>query len=167
MHPIPDPSSSKAPPTLVAPLFRRLSAAFYDAALSFGIFFVPAYFFLAITQSKGVLEGGRLWTFQGYIFIVFGVYFGWSWAQGRRTLPQKTWGLRILQRNGQPLSQWQAVARYTLAWASLLCGFLGFFYALIDKDRSFLHDRILGTHIVLDETGAAYGISTPPSSVKQ
>lgn len=151
--------SNPSPPANIAPLFRRLSAAFYEAALSFGIFFVPAYFFLAITQSKGVLSGGMLLMFQGYVFIVFGVYFGWSWAQGRRTLPQKTWGLRIMQTNGQPLSQWQAVARYTLAWLSLSIAFLGFFYALIDKDRSFLHDRLLGTHIILDETVAAYGKS--------
>lgn len=149
--------NSSAPATRVAPLFRRLCAAFYEAALSFGIFFVPAYFFLAITQSKGVLSGGMLWTFQAYIFIVFGVYFGWSWAQGRRTLPQKTWGLRVMQTNGEPLAQWQAVARYTLAWLSLACGFLGFFYALVDKDRAFLHDRLLGTRIILDETGSAYG----------
>jgi uncharacterized RDD family membrane protein YckC len=143
-----------------ATLMRRLSAAFYEAALVFGIYFVPAYLFLSITQTRiddTVRGGPRLWAFQAFIFIVFAVYFGWSWSQGRRTLPQKTWGLRILLRNGRPLTQRQAVLRYALAWCSLLAGFLGFFYALFDKDRAFLHDRLLGTRIYLDETGAAYG----------
>ena len=62
-----------------------------------------------------------------------------------------------MRTDGTPLPQWLAFARYTLAWFSLIFVFLGFFYALLDKDRSFLHDRLLGTHIILDETGAAYG----------
>ena len=147
-------------PVQCAPLMRRLSAAFYEAALVFGIYFVPAYLYLSVTQTRinDTVQGGpRLWGFQAFIFIVFAVYFGWSWSQGRRTLPQKTWGLRVLMQNGQPLTQSRAVLRYTLAWVSLGCGLLGFFYALVDKDKAFLHDRLLGTRIYIDETGAAYG----------
>jgi uncharacterized RDD family membrane protein YckC len=146
-----------------ATLMRRLSAAFYEAALVFGIYFVPAYLYLSISQTRieDTIHGGpRLWGFQLFIFLVFGVYFAWSWSQGRRTLPQKTWGLRIMRVNGQPLSQARAMARYTLAWVSLLCAFLGFFYAFFDSEQAFLHDRLLGTRIIIDETGAAYGTAT-------
>jgi uncharacterized RDD family membrane protein YckC len=146
-----------------ATLMRCLSAAFYEAALVFGIYFVPAYLYLSISQTRieDTIKGGpRLWGFQLFIFIIFAVYFAWSWSLGRRTLPQKTWGIRIMMANGQPLSQARAALRYTLAWVSLLCVFLGFFYALIDKERVFLHDRLLNTRIVIDETGAAYGTST-------
>ena len=139
---------------------RRLSAAFYESALVFGIYFVPAYLFLSLSQTRleDTVQGGpRLWVFQGFIFVVFGVYFAWSWSQGRRTLPQKTWGLRILMANGQPLTQARALTRYTLAWVSVLAGFLGFFYAYVDKEQAFLHDRLLGTRIFIDETGSAYG----------
>jgi uncharacterized RDD family membrane protein YckC len=145
-----------------APLMRRLSAAFYEAALVFGIYFIPAYLYLSISQTRieDTIKGGpRLWGFQLFIFLVFAIYFGWSWSQGRRTLPQKTWGIRIMMNDGTPLTQARATLRYGLAWASLLCGFLGFFYAFIDKDHAFLHDRLLNTQIVLDETGAAYGTS--------
>ncbi|MEN9911917.1 MAG: hypothetical protein RI956_361, partial [Pseudomonadota bacterium] len=48
------------------------------------------------------------------------------------------------------------VLRYILAWCSLLCGFMGFFYALLNKERLFLHDKILGTRIIFDETSASY-----------
>lgn len=145
-----------------APMLRRLSAAFYEAALVFGIYFVPAYLYLSISQTRieDTIKGGpRLWGFQLFIFLVFAIYFGWSWSQGRRTLPQKTWGIRIMMTNGKTLTQARATARYALAWVSLLCGFLGFFYAFIDKDQAFLHDRLLNTQIVIDETGAAYGTS--------
>jgi uncharacterized RDD family membrane protein YckC len=145
-----------------APLMRRLSAALYEAALVFGIYFVPAYLYLSISQTRidDTIKGGpRLWGFQLFIFLVFAIYFGWSWSQGRRTLPQKTWGVRIMMANGDTLSQGRAALRYALAWISLLCGFLGFFYAFFDKEQAFLHDRILNTRIVIDETGAAYGTS--------
>jgi uncharacterized RDD family membrane protein YckC len=144
----------------IAPLMRRLSAALYESALVFGIYFVPAYLYLSVSQTRlsDTIQGGpRLWAFQAFIFIVFAVYFGWSWSQGRRTLPQKTWGVRVMMKDGTPLTQARAVLRYTLAWFSLGCGLLGFFYALVDKDKAFLHDRLLGTRIVIDETGAAYG----------
>ncbi len=143
-----------------ATLLRRLSAALYEAALLFGIYFVPAYFYLAITQTRieDTARGGpRLWGFQLFVFLVFAVYFGWSWSQGRRTLPQKTWGVRVLMVDGSHLTQTRAILRYTLAWLSLGFGLLGFFYAFLDNDRAFLHDRLLGTRIYLDETGAAYG----------
>jgi uncharacterized RDD family membrane protein YckC len=158
MHPINTASSASRP--VLASLMRRLSAALYESALVFGIYFVPAYLYLSITHTKfeETIKGGpRLWAFQLFVFIVFAVYFGWSWSQGRRTLPQKTWGLRVLMQNGAPVSQTRAVLRYTLAWVSLGCGFMGFFYAWLDKDRAFLHDRLLGTRIFIDETGAAYG----------
>jgi hypothetical protein len=60
-------------------------------------------------------------------------------------------------KDGTSVTQARAVMRYTLAWFSLSCGLLGFFYALVDKDKAFLHDRLLGTRIYIDGTGAAYG----------
>jgi uncharacterized RDD family membrane protein YckC len=146
--------------TPTASLMRRLSAAFYESALVFGIYFVPAYLYLSLSQTRleDTIQGGpRLWGFQCFIFLVFGVYFAWSWSLGRRTLPQKTWGLRIMMADGTPLTQARAMARYSLAWLSMLCGFLGFFYALFDSEQAFLHDRLLGTRIFIDETGSAYG----------
>jgi uncharacterized RDD family membrane protein YckC len=148
-------------PTLAhAPsLLRCLSAAFYESAMVFGINFLPAYLYLALsnTRAEDLQQGGvRAWLYQGFIFTVFAIYFGWSWSHGRRTLAQKTWGLRVTNLDGSPLTQQRAVLRYTLAWVSVLCGFLGFFYALFNSERIFLHDKILGTRIVLDETNAAY-----------
>lgn len=151
---------SEPKPLPIAPLMRRLSAAFYEVALLFGIYFIPAYLYLSLSQSKGILQGVQLWLFQGFIFLIFGIYFVWSWSQGRRTLPQKTWGVRIVKIDGSPLPQTLAAARYVLAWLSLSCFLLGFFYAWFDKERAFLHDRLLGTRIILDDIGTIYGKPT-------
>lgn len=140
-------------------LFRRLSIAFYESAIIFGVYFLPSYLYLSLsnTRFEDLQQGGlRTWLYQLFIFIIFAIYFGWSWSNGRRTLAQKTWGVRILNCNGTYVSQKRAVLRYILAWGSLLCGFIGFFYAVFDKEHLFLHDRLLGTIIVLDENNATY-----------
>ncbi len=72
----------------------------------------------------------------------------WQWVHGGQTLPMKTWCLRVVTQAGAALSVSRAAARYTLALlGAALCG-VGFLWALIDRDRQFLHDRIAGTCIV-------------------
>ncbi len=81
-----------------------------------------------------------------------GGYFGpGSAVNGGQTLPMKTWKLRLAGADGQPPRPLQALLRYLAAWPSILLGCIGLFWALVDKDRQFLHDRIAGTCIVFAE----------------
>ena len=91
-------------------------------------------------------EGGVLWI---YIFAVLGMYFLWYWRRGGQTLAMQTWKLRIVNIDGNPVSLRQGWLRYALAWPSVLFFGVGLLWALIDKDRQFLHDRLAGTRIVL------------------
>ena len=60
----------------------------------------------------------------------------------------KTWRIRLLASSGTPVRPTQALLRYLLCWPSLgLCG-IGVLWALVDRDRQFLHDRIAGTQLV-------------------
>jgi len=76
------------------------------------------------------------------------LYFVWFWMNGGQTLPMKTWKLRLAGANGQKLRPLQAVLRYLAAWPSIMLFGIGVLWALFDKDRQFLHDRIAGTSIV-------------------
>jgi len=79
------------------------------------------------------------------------LYFVWFWLNGGQTLPMKTWKLLLVSEDGGALRPLQAVLRYLAAWPSiLLCG-AGILWALFDKDRQFLHDRIAGTRIVFTD----------------
>jgi len=91
-------------------------------------------------------EGGVLWI---YIFAVLGMYFLWYWRRGGQTLAMQTWKLRIVNIDGNPVSLRQGWLRYALAWPSVLFFGVGLLWALIDKDKQFLHDRLAGTRIVL------------------
>jgi uncharacterized RDD family membrane protein YckC len=91
--------------------------------------------------------GWGLWL---HVFVVLGVYFVWYWRRGGQTLAMQTWRLKIVDgADGRTASLGRCWLRYALAWPSvLLCGF-GLLWALVDRDRQFLHDRLAGTCIVL------------------
>lgn len=59
----------------------------------------------------------------------------------------QTWKMRITGKNGQPVGVARALLRYVLAWPSLLLC-VGLLWALVDRDRQFLHDRLAGTRLV-------------------
>ena len=82
------------------------------------------------------------------VFGIAGVYFVWSWTRGRRTLPMKTWRIRLVRYDGAPVNTGRAIHRYLLAILGIAALGAGFFWALVDRDRQFLHDRLAGTALV-------------------
>jgi uncharacterized RDD family membrane protein YckC len=86
--------------------------------------------------------------FQLYLACAAGAYFIWQWVRGGQTLPMKTWRLRVVTRDGTGVPLPQACARYVIAAAGLLLFGAGFAWALADRERQFLHDRVAGTRIV-------------------
>ena len=57
--------------------------------------------------------------------------------------------LRIVTSTGGVVSVTQAWLRYALAWPSVWLAGIGLWWALLDPDRQFLHDRLAGTRIIL------------------
>ena len=105
--------------------------------------------------------------------LVFGagaIYYVMSWTDGRRTLPMKTWRLRLVRADGRNVDLRTALIRYLAAWIgpALALGLyvalrpfglgahalwlvaLNFLWALVDPARRFLHDRVAGTRLVRD-----------------
>lgn len=88
---------------------------------------------------------------QLYWLVLCGGYFVWQWRHGGRTLPMRTWRLRLVARDGGPLTLRHGIYRYLLAALGLALFGTGLLWALIDRERQFLHDRLAGTRIVKDE----------------
>ena len=91
------------------------------------------------------------WTrplFQLYLVALLGAYFSWQWKRGGRTLAMRTWGLQLVTRAGTPLTWAHALQRYLYALAGTLALGAGFLWALVDRDRLFLHDRLAGTRVI-------------------
>lgn len=161
-----------------APLLRRLGALLYEALLLLAMALIVVFAFLPLTSS--VREGDRTALTIPPVFVrtmlfcvlaaAAAVYYTWCWSEARRTLPQKTWQLRIVDNDGTALTRKTALLRYAAAWIgpaaalavyailhatsvrgyALILLVLNYAWALIDRDRQFLHDRIAGTRVVRD-----------------
>jgi uncharacterized RDD family membrane protein YckC len=94
-----------------------MSCWIYEGLLLFGVVFISGYLFSTLSQTRHALDNRH--ALQAFLFVIFGIYFTWFWAKGQ-TLAMKTWGIRIVDMAGQPVSQRRALFRYLLAWVWLL-----------------------------------------------
>lgn len=149
------------------PLIRRMACWLYEGMLMFGVVFIAGYLFSTLTQTRNALDNRHAQ--QAFLFVVFGIYFVWFWAKGQ-TLAMKTWDIRVVDSQGQPLNQTRALWRYLLSWLWLLppLGAGGYFglpageiaviligwilvwalLSLFHTQRQFLHDALAGTRLV-------------------
>ncbi len=127
----------------------------YESLLLFGIAFFAGVIFIGV---MGTATGGwERHAFQIYLFLIIGLYFVWSWRNRGQTLAMKVWKLRIAAADGSRITLRQAMLRYAWAWPCLALGGVGIVYALLDRERRFLHDRLARTRVVLvPNAGPAY-----------
>ena len=125
---------------------RRLTSMLYEGLVVFSIsligFLLPQ---VALAGFGMAASAKQLWL---HLVILLMLYFVWCWLNGGQTLPMKTWKLRIANPDGSPLRPTQALLRYLAAWPSIALFGIGVLWAIFDKDKQFLHDRIAGTRIV-------------------
>lgn len=139
----------------------------YEGMLLFGVLFIADYLFSTLSQTRHALEN-RL-PQQVFLFLVLGIYFVWFWSRGQ-TLAMKTWHIRVVDHQGQALTQQKALLRYVLSWlwfvppwaltwalgldaryVLVIClGWLGLWTGLarLHRDRQFPHDALAGTRLV-------------------
>ena len=133
-------------PLPLAPLSRRVLSLIYEALLLGALLWCAGLIFVLV---EARLSSGHLrLLFQLYLALIAGVYFVCQWSRTGQTLAMKTWRLRLVTRQGEPVRMQQACARYLIALAGLLLFAAGFLWACFDAERQFLHDRIAGTRIL-------------------
>lgn len=131
-------------------LWRRLLSMTYESLILFAVLFIAGFIFHLMFRDTGSLYFRP--AFQLYLLAVAGGYFTWFWTHGGQTLPMQTWKLRVISLEGGGISGKQAVARYLFAVIGIFLLGCGILWALFDRERLFLHDRLAGTRIVrLDE----------------
>lgn len=142
----------------------------YEGMLLFAVVFVAGWLFSALSQMRHALDDRRP-LLQAFLFVVFGIYFVWFWSRGQ-TLAMKTWGLRLVGRDGHAVPQWRALLRYLLAWlwflpplfvarwlpfqvsggevSVLVIGWVAIWAVLarFHPERQFWHDAWAGTRLI-------------------
>lgn len=139
----------------------------YEGMLLFAVLFVSDYLYSALSQTRHALDNRHLQ--QAFLFVVLGIYFTWFGAKGQ-TLAMKTWHIRLVDRQGRPVTQARALLRYLLSWlwflpalaavasfkfsvAELTVLLLGWIavWALLSRfhpQRQFWHDALAGTRLI-------------------
>jgi uncharacterized RDD family membrane protein YckC len=155
----------------IAPaLKRRMAAWLYEGVLLFGIVVPVGLVFGVLAQQRhGMVHREGL---QATLFLAFSLYFIWFWVHGGQTLAMRTWHLRLVRQDGQPLRLMQAglrcVASWAWFWPPLLLARLGSWHhqtsqiftvmllwiavyaalSLFLPRRQFLHDWVCGTCLI-------------------
>jgi uncharacterized RDD family membrane protein YckC len=158
--------------SLLAPgLIRRMACWLYEGMLMFGVVFIAGYLFGTLSQTRNALDNRH--PLQAFLFVVFGIYFTWFWSRGQ-TLAMKTWNIRVVDRNGQPVTQLRAFVRYLLSWlwflpplaalapfgltgAESVVIILGWVavWAILSRfhpEQQFWHDALAGTRLITAPT---------------
>ena len=148
---------------------RRLAAFVYEGVLLFGVLMISAYLYSSLTQQRHALQG--LSGLQAYLFLVLAIYFVWFWSHGGQTVAMRAWHVRLVTRDGRPVGQSRALARYLASWlwflpalatawwaglgsAAQILGLIAvgvLAYAALARlhpSRQFWHDALCGTRLV-------------------
>ena len=134
-------------PRPVPGVARRLACALYDLLISVALVIVATFPFVLVFGDS--THGWRRHLLQAWLVAAVGTYYVAFWTRSGQTLPMKTWRVAVVRASdGGPVLLFQAVHRFLLAMLSTLAAGLGFLWALVDRDRQFLHDRLAGTMIV-------------------
>lgn len=151
-------------------LLRRMACWIYEGLLIFGVLFISGYLFSTLSQSRHALDNRH--GLQAFLFLVVGIYFTWFGHKGQ-TLAMKTWHIRLVDTEGQALTQKRALLRYLLSWvwfipplagiapfsldagetAVLLLGWVAVWAVLsrFHPQQQFWHDALAGTRLVSSE----------------
>jgi len=148
--------AADAPPARPSTLLpRRLAALFYDVWPALALWMlVSAVFTVGYTLAGHAARenihpfSGLQWLLWLCCWIVAGIYATTSWKRGGQTLGMRPWHLHLRAIDGGPIGTGALWVRYAVGTLSLLCGGLGFWWALVDRQRLTWHDRASGTRLV-------------------
>ena len=73
-----------------------------------------------------------------------------SWWNGQ-TVGKKLMGIRVVRLDGEPITWWVAFERAGGYAAGFATGLLGFAQVWWDANRQGIHDRIVGTVVIVDK----------------
>lgn len=137
-----------------APLWKRLFSIVYDflilAAISLAYFGVATavstlVFHHAPSEFKPNASG--LWVQTGWVLTLL-TFYCYFWIKIGQTVAMKAWRLKLVCDDKSELKLGHCLLRCFLGGLALGAFGLGYLWALIDKDKKALHDRLTKTSII-------------------
>jgi len=82
------------------------------------------------------------------IIFIAAIYFIFFWTLTGQTPGKMLLGVRVVNREGQEITFWQAVRRYIGYYISAFALYIGFIWVLFDNQRQAWHDKLAGTYVI-------------------
>lgn len=130
-------------------MLRRFAAIFYDSLLLIAIFFIATFILLPVVGEEAIKSGNIFYNV--YLIFLAYLYFCWHWVDGRQTLGMRSWKINVISETNSSLNWKQASLRYFSSLLSFMLLGLGFVWALFDKDKLTLHDRLSKTNLIVNK----------------
>jgi uncharacterized RDD family membrane protein YckC len=130
-------------------LLKKTLACIYELLLLAALWMIVVAIYIAIVGEANSMT--KRFLLQLLLWVSTGAYFVRCWCKTGQTLAMQTWKLKVVNSQGHLLTIKQALIRYVFASISFLVLGFGFLWAILDKDRQFLHDRLLQSKIVLQK----------------
>ncbi len=127
-------------------LISRFAACIYELLSLIALWLLCTAIFITFF---GVIDTTlKRFCLQLFLWLITGAYFIRCWVATGQTLATQAWKIRLVSQQSHALTVSQAILRYLLATLSLAVLGAGFLWAFVDKERMFLHDRILKTRFI-------------------
>ncbi len=157
--------------------WRRLVCLVYDSLLLAAVIFVAGMLFQLVIPAVSQSQPLRYGLFLFWLSAVYG-YFARCWIRSGQTLAMKTWRIRLVTQEGCMLGFRQITYRFLIvliaalpllpavmwakhnpaekwvSWLAMIWFAFPYLWAFLDKEKQFLHDRLVGTYLVAVETKA-------------
>lgn len=125
---------------------RRLGGVLYESLAVLALWLLASAVITTLFGNAG--QGAARLLLQGFAFALVSSYFLWCWTHGGQTLAMKTWRIRVVDESSRQLTAATALRRYLLACAGLCLAGIGLWWALLDREGQFLHDRLAHTRLI-------------------
>ena len=140
-----------------AGFFTRFFALFIDSILMGIIAMIIMFIFGGMLGVTSSIDSGFLNFLMGtasFLIIVLMTffqffYFGYFWSKSGQSLGMKMLNIKVVRRDGEPLSFLRAGLRGSVGyWISSFIFWLGFIWAAFAANKETWHDKIFDTWVV-------------------
>lgn len=149
-------SSSTDTSLVIAPLWRRLAALFYDCFIivALGLLYAGSVTGIVSLLGSGPSDNyeqtvSGFW-YQFGLFATIHIYYIWCWYKKGQTIGMKTWHIQTVDLSEHKTPS-MLLCLLRAFWGSLLVlgGGIGYWYSFFDKDNACLHDKLSKTCVRL------------------
>ena len=135
-----------------ASLIRRSAAMTYDALLILAIMMLATLPLSAIDPGNGNIGMISVpwirFVYRTFLFYLIFVFYYVFWRIKGQTLGMQVWKIKTVDDSGEIMSPGQCIIRFALATPSMALMLLGYLWALFDRDRLTIYDRLSHSRVI-------------------